>query len=70
MCSNKNFNLGKVLIPKPLTCEWMSRTIGTTVMWFSSGGTKSVLHNDAFENINCLFDGTKELIMAHKVCYT
>ena len=32
------------------------------VMWFSSGGTKSVLHNDDVDNINCLFSGTKELL--------
>lgn len=32
-------------------------------MWFSSGGTKSVLHLDeGFDNINCLFRGTKELL--------
>ena len=31
-------------------------------MWFSSGGTKSVLHNDDQENINCLYRGTKELL--------
>jgi len=30
------------------------------VMWFSSGGTKSVLHNDEDDNINCLFSGTKD----------
>jgi len=30
--------------------------------WFSSGGTSSVLHRDGFENINCLFDGNKDLI--------
>ena len=32
------------------------------VMWFSSGGTKSVLHNDDVDNINCLFSGTKDLL--------
>lgn len=37
------------------------------VVWFSSGGTKSVLHYDAVDNINCLFDGTKELLMINKV---
>jgi hypothetical protein len=36
-------------------------------MWFSSGGTKSVLHNDGLDNINCLLDGSKDLIMFHKV---
>ena len=32
-------------------------------MWFSNGGTKSVLHYDSAENINCLFAGTKELYL-------
>lgn len=45
-------------------------------MWFSSGGTKSVLHNDDVDNINCLFSGTKELLFIDykkykgKVCGT
>lgn len=28
----------------------------------SSGGTKSVLHGDDLDNINCLFRGSKELL--------
>lgn len=32
------------------------------VTWFSSGGTKSVLHHDDLDNINCLYRGTKELL--------
>jgi len=30
--------------------------------WFSSGGTSSVLHKDSFENLNCLFDGSKDMV--------
>lgn len=33
----------------------------TQVTWFSSGGTKSVIHNDDVDNINCLYRGTKQL---------
>ena len=36
-------------------------------MWFSSGGTKSVLHTDSVDNLNCLFSGSKELYMVDKV---
>lgn len=40
-------------------------------MWFSSGGTKSVAHTDDYENILCLIDGIKELILVdsfkHKI---
>lgn len=32
-------------------------------MWYSSGGTKSVLHTDGYENVNCLIRGNKKLIM-------
>jgi hypothetical protein len=33
------------------------------MLWFSSGGTKSVTHTDDYENIMCLFAGTKEFVM-------
>ena len=32
-------------------------------MWFSGGGTASVLHSDGSENINCVLDGGKELVL-------
>ncbi|XP_001630801.3 uncharacterized protein LOC5510344 [Nematostella vectensis] len=52
-----------VLLPPPLQCgEVTKKMLVDTVMWFSSGGTKSVLHNDDVDNINCLFSGTKELL--------
>ncbi|XP_070543367.1 bifunctional peptidase and (3S)-lysyl hydroxylase Jmjd7-like [Ptychodera flava] len=40
-----------------------SNVLLDAVLWFSSGGTKSVLHYDALDNINCIMDGEKELIM-------
>ena len=36
------------------------------MLWFSSGGTKSVLHNDYAENIMCVFRGTKEFFLIDK----
>ena len=38
-------------------------------MWMSSGGTTSGLHTDEIDNINCLFDGTKQMVMIDKVKY-
>ena len=35
----------------------------------SSGGTKSVLHSDDLDNINCLFRGSKELLFINPVKY-
>jgi hypothetical protein len=32
-------------------------------MWFSSGNTSSVTHTDDYENILCVIDGRKELIL-------
>eukprot|EP00794_Sanderia_malayensis_P000341 gene341-974_t len=51
-----------VRIPAPLRCESTRKMLVDTVTWFSSGGTKSVLHNDDVDNINCLFRGSKQLM--------
>lgn len=53
-------------LPEPLLCGGYHRRLSSVLMWFSSGGTKSVLHNDVFENINCIFDGTKDIIMINR----
>ena len=50
---------------KPLMCGGFNLEIA--VMWFSSGNTKSVLHTDAIENINCIFDGHKDIVFVDKV---
>ena len=52
---------------KSLNCGGYTSVLQDAVVWFSSGGTKSVLHIDAVDNINCLFDGTKELLLINKV---
>ncbi|CAH3028941.1 unnamed protein product [Porites evermanni] len=51
---------------KSLRCGGYTEVLQDAVVWFSSGGTKSVLHFDSVDNINCLFDGTKELLMINK----
>ena len=30
---------------------------------FSSGGTRSVLHTDTYENLHCLVSGQKEFVL-------
>lgn len=55
-----------ITIPISLQCGGLEKAIKSVIMWFSSGGTKSVLHNDGLDNINCLLDGNKDLIMFHK----
>lgn len=55
-----------ITVPISLQCGGLQEAIRSVIMWFSSGGTKSVLHNDGLDNINCLLDGSKDLIMFHK----
>lgn len=53
-----------VVVPCPLQCKGLvEENFVDNVMWFSSGGTKSVVHTDSVDNINCLFRGNKTLIM-------
>ena len=46
-----------VLMPAPLRCENTREFLRMKNVWLSKGGTKSVLHFDTSENINCLFRG-------------
>ena len=34
-----------------------------TNFWMSSGGTRSVIHYDADENIHCIVNGSKDFMM-------
>ena len=54
-------------LPKSLQCGGFQNVLTLSVIWFSSGGTKSVLHNDDVDNINCILDGGKSLVMIDKV---
>ena len=38
-------------------------------MWFSSGGTNSVVHTDSFDNMNCLLRGNKTLVLVDPSLY-
>jgi len=56
-----------VLVPPPISCtDITSSNLVQDMLWFSSGGTKSVLHNDHAENIMCVFRGTKEFFLVDK----
>mmetsp|Transcript_31533 Transcript_31533/g.69533 ORF Transcript_31533/g.69533 Transcript_31533/m.69533 type:complete len:347 (-) Transcript_31533:38-1078(-) len=52
----------EVYLLPPITCGGYSRKLSATVLWFSSGGTKSVIHSDAQQNIHCMFAGEKRWI--------
>ncbi|XP_033122447.1 uncharacterized protein LOC117121372 isoform X2 [Anneissia japonica] len=58
--------MGKdVAVPPCLLCGTFRESITEANLWFSSGGTKSLLHRDADDAINCLYNGTKDWIMIH-----
>ena len=57
---------GDLSMLKPIMCGGFHLEVA--VIWFSSGNTKSVLHTDSVENINCIFDGDKDIVFVDKVC--
>ena len=58
-----------MIIPWPLQCEDYKRSFEDNVMWFSSGGTKSVIHHDGYENLNCLIRGRKRFLFVNRTRY-
>lgn len=55
-----------IKVPLSLQCGGFQDNLHHVIMWFSSGGTNSHLHNDGFDNINCILDGSKEIILIDK----
>jgi len=55
--------LADVQVPGLLSCEEFYRGMNMVVMWFSSGGTASVCHNDEQENLLTIADGSKTLLL-------
>ncbi|XP_071819609.1 uncharacterized protein [Apostichopus japonicus] len=58
-----------VLLPPPLLCSEITNNLVNTLLWISGGGTKSVLHNDNVNNINCVFSGRKEFLLLNYTKY-
>ncbi|XP_067946178.1 uncharacterized protein [Watersipora subatra] len=57
------FLLKDFILPHHLQCQQLMRDIIVEAfMWFSSGGTSSVVHTDSVENMNCLVAGKKRFI--------
>ena len=54
---------GDVSVLPCLTCGAFRRRLLEVDLWFSSGGTKSLLHRDADNAINCLLAGRKDWIL-------
>lgn len=47
------------VLPSFGSCGEMSRHIAEINLWWSGGGGRSVLHKDAYNQLNCLLNGTK-----------
>ena len=58
-----------VTLPSVLQCGDASKTLERTLMWFSNGGTKSVAHVDDLDNILCVFEGTKKIVLVDSFKY-
>ncbi|KAL5010674.1 hypothetical protein ScPMuIL_012979 [Solemya velum] len=59
-----------VTFPCSIQCEDLIRNdLVEDVMWFSSGGTKSVVHTDSVDNIICVYRGEKTFIMIDPSLY-
>lgn len=58
-----------VLLPPPLLCNSVTSHLVNSLLWISGGGTKSVLHNDNVDNINCIFSGRKEFLLLNYTRY-
>lgn len=57
------------LLPS-LNCGGYHKRIQSSVLWFSSGGTKSVIHSDGGFNQHCMFSGRKRWIFWHPTQHT
>ncbi len=51
------------VLPRFLQCGGLTEEIMFMYLWFSSGGTKSVLHTDSLENFHCLISGQKKFFL-------
>ncbi|XP_065916677.1 bifunctional peptidase and arginyl-hydroxylase JMJD5-like [Dysidea avara] len=51
------------MVPRCLLCGGYIEYLNFCFMWFSNGGTMSVLHTDSYENLHCLASGIKEFVL-------
>lgn len=53
-----------IILPCCMQCPFIVEgKLVENIMWFSSGGTKSVVHTDSVDNVNCLYRGEKQFVM-------
>jgi len=57
-----------VHIPTTLQCGGFQHGLMEAVLWMGKGPLHSVLHYDELDNLLCVFDGTKDVILIDQVC--
>ena len=50
----------EVMVPPFMSCSPLQDRIVEIDFWFNGGNASSILHKDAFNQLNCLYNGTKE----------
>ena len=64
LVAGNDASLGKDLaLPSMLACADQIPYLASYNVWMSSGGTKSVVHNDPMDNLFCQLDGTKHFAL-------
>ncbi|XP_052279189.1 uncharacterized protein LOC127877397 isoform X2 [Dreissena polymorpha] len=53
----------EAMLPATLRCGGFQRVLQDSMLWMSQGDTDSVLHQDDLHNLNCLLDGSKEIVL-------
>ena len=70
---NKNkllFLRHDVVVPASLQCpKFRDGALDSSNIWFSSGGTSSVIHLDSYEHVYCNYRGTKTLTFINSTKY-
>jgi len=64
-----DFLKSDVPLPSVLQCGDASNILERTIMWFSDGGTKSVVHIDDWDNILCVLEGSKKVFLVDSFKY-
>jgi len=54
-----------VLVPPCLRCGSFTNAIQEVHLFLSASGGKTALHKDPYNNIHCIFNGTKDWILIH-----
>ena len=58
--------VNEIVLPTPLLCLDMHRGLQIVGLWFSGGGTHSLIHTDEYENVLMVLSGKKTVKLFHQ----